>query len=231
MKILSLECSAVCASAAVSEDGVLLSECFSGVKLTHSQTLLPMAENALKTAQIALSEIDGFAIAAGPGSFTGLRIGISALKGMAWAGDRSCAAVSTLYAMAHGVISFEGVIVCCMDARCNQVYNALFKSDGGKLTRLCDDRAIIADELAAELAEMHGEQFIFTGDGAKIGYDACNCENKILAPFNLRQQRASGVAAAALEIFEKGETVKSAELMPIYLRLPQAERELKGMIK
>ena len=228
MKILALECSATCASAAVAENGVLLSECFSGVKLTHSQTLLPMAETALKTAGLTLDEVDGFAIAAGPGSFTGLRIGISALKGMAWAGDKPCAEISTLYAMAHGVLPFRGIIVCCMDARCGQVYNALFRSDGERLTRLCDDRALMADELAAELAKMKDERFVFTGDGAKIGFDACDLESEILAPQYLINQRASLVAAAACEKFEKGETVTAAELMPIYLRLPQAERELKG---
>lgn len=235
MKILSLECSASPASAAVSEDGKILSSAYSNVKLTHSETLLPMAGHALDSAKLDMSQIDGFAVSVGPGSFTGIRIGVSALKGMAWAVKKPCAAVSTLAGMAAGLALFQGVIVCAMDARCAQVYNALFYADGtGSLTRLCDDRALFAADLAAELKNLAAEQypgrrFLFAGDGAAIAYEAAaELDGRVLAPEHLRYQNACGVAAAAAEQFRRGEGISAAELMPAYLRLPQAERELKA---
>ena len=151
MKLLSLECSAGPASVAVSEDGQILAEFYANVKLTHSETLLPMVQNALSAARLEMGEIDGFAVACGPGSFTGVRIGVAALKGMAWAAGKPCAAVSSLEGMALLLSGCRGVIVAAMDARCKQVYNALFYADGEVVRRLCPDRALMLEELSAEL--------------------------------------------------------------------------------
>lgn len=233
MKLLSLECSAGPASAAISEDGRILAECYANVKLTHSETLLPMVQNALSAARLRIEEMDGFAVACGPGSFTGVRIGVAALKGMAWAAGKPCAAVSSLEGMAALQSGCRGVIVAAMDARCRQVYNALFCADGEGVRRLCPDRALMLDQLSEELSALaagrcRGMDFFFCGDGAGLAFDAAAVERKHLAPPHLRYQRASGVALAAERMFSAGEVVEAAALMPFYLRLPQAERELRA---
>lgn len=233
MKLLSLECSAGPASVAVSEDGQILAEFYANVKLTHSETLLPMVQNALSAARLEMGEIDGFAVACGPGSFTGVRIGVAALKGMAWAAGKPCAAVSSLEGMALLLSGCRGVIVAAMDARCKQVYNALFYADGEGVRRLCPDRALMLEELSAELDTLAAEtyadtDFFFCGDGAALAFDATGVARKHFAPPHLRYQRASGVALAAERLFASGEVVPAERLMPFYLRLPQAERELRA---
>ena len=148
MKILALESSAVACSVAVCEDEKLIAQSFQHSGLTHSRTLLPMCGDLLKNCGLTLSEMDVIAVAAGPGSFTGLRIGVAAAKGLAWPEDKPCAGVSTLEAMAWSLAHVEGDICPVMDARRNQVYNARFQAGGGSLTRLCPDRAISIEELA-----------------------------------------------------------------------------------
>jgi len=151
MKILSIECSAVPCSAAIIENEKVIASSFVNVKLTHSQTLMPMVEEMLKSAKVSLSEIDGFAVSYGPGSFTGIRIGISAIKGLALPLNKPCVGVSTLDTIAENY-RFQNTVICaCMDARCNQVYNALYMAKNGIITKLCDDRALMCDELANEL--------------------------------------------------------------------------------
>ena len=130
MKILAVDSSAIPASAAVWEDGRLLGEFYSNTRQTHSQTLLPMVENLLKCTQTALNEIDLFAVSAGPGSFTGVRIGVACVKGLAMPEDKPCAGVSTLEAIAWNLAHLRGTICAVMDARCQQVYNAVFEADG-----------------------------------------------------------------------------------------------------
>ncbi len=232
MKILALECSATPASCAVMEDGKIISEAFVNVKLTHSQTLLPMVEQTLKSAKLTVKDIYGFAIAAGPGSFTGVRIGISAVKGLAAAEKKSCAPVSTLLAMAHRLSHLNTVVCAVMDARCNQVYNALFKCENGMVTRLCEDRALMAAQLAEEVATLYNKYSLpvtIIGDGADMFSQYVSAISFVaLAEETLRYQHAVGVALAARETFEKNNTVTPAELLPFYLRLPQAERELKA---
>lgn len=227
MKILSFECSATPASVALVEDGKVIASFYINVKLTHSQTLLPMLTAMLKSANTTLEQIDGIAVASGPGSFTGIRIGISAVKGIAAPNDTPCAQVSTLRAMAEA-FKGENCIVCAtMDARCNQVYNALFKVDGDTITRLCDDRAIMCDELAQEINSLV-DKVIVCGDGANLFYPfVCEKGNFILANEIQKFQSASGVALASLDDFRNGNTVSADKLLPKYLRLPQAERELK----
>lgn len=230
MKILSVECSAGPASVAIVEDGKIIGSSFVNIKNTHSQTLMPMISDLLKNSGTALSSIDCIAVAAGPGSFTGIRIGISAVKGLAAPAKIPCAAVSTLRSMAELFRGSNAIICGVMDARCNQVYNALFKVENGIITRLCDDRALMCSELAEELSHLErGElPLIITGDGADLFYPFVeHLENTLKADITVRFQNAEGVALAAEEIIETEKTLSPDELLPTYLRLPQAERELK----
>lgn len=220
MRILAVESSAQAASAALTDDGKLICELYSNLNMTHSQTLLPMCERIFETCGITAQDVDLFAVAAGPGSFTGIRIGIAAVKGMAFAAEKPCAAVSTLEALAHNVKIFNGVICAAMDARCKQVYNALFESDGENLTRLTEDRAISIDDLLSELKNMK-KSVILVGDGANLCYNVKRCGNLILAPENLKFQHASSVALAA----ENAAAISASDLDAFYIRLPQAERE------
>ena len=227
MKILALDCSAVSASCAVTEEERVIASSYVNVKLTHSETLLPMLENTLSAAKLTLNDIDAFAINNGPGSFTGIRIGISAVKGMAQPRNLPCAAVSTLYSIACLHRNFGGVLCAVMDARCNQVYGALFKIENGNIERLCDDKAVLTDEVISELDEIN-DNIIIAGDGASLfsGY-ADRKDNVRIADEPLRYQNAVGVAFAAKEMLNRGEGISAEELCPFYLRLPQAERELK----
>lgn len=220
MLILALESSAKAASAALSEDGQLLAQYSQSSALTHSRTLLPMVDAMLKNNDKTVADVDLVAVAHGPGSFTGIRIGVSAAKGLAWAGDKKCVGVSTLEAMSWHGLSAGGLICPVMDARRQQVYNALFEIRDGEPVRLCEDRAVSLDELAKELA---GKNAFLVGDGALLtqGFliergTACR-----IAPQNLLYQSAWGVAMAA-----RGKKAGSADdLLPVYLRLSQAERE------
>lgn len=226
MKILALESSAVSASVALCEDERLIAQSFQNTGLTHSQTLLPMVEALLSSCGVSLNEIDLLGVAAGPGSFTGLRIGVSLAKGLAWAREIPCAACSTLEAMAWNALALEGDICTAMDARRGQVYNARFHSDGERIHRLTPDRAISLEELALEVQAENRMQWL-VGDGASLCYEhmqTCGIPVR-LAPTNLRLQSAWGVARMAMELSRKGETVSGNVLAPTYLRLSQAERE------
>lgn len=226
MKILALESSAAAASVAVCEDEELIAQSLQRTGLTHSATLLPMLEDLLKNAGLALADMDLLAVAAGPGSFTGLRIGVSAAKGLGWALDKPCAKVSTLEAMAWNAAAVPGLLCPAMDARRSQVYNALFTSDGERLTRLTPDRAIGLEELAAELEKQEQVPLVF-GDGGELCRDYLTGRGlrARLAPENLRHQHPWGVARAALDLARSGQLVSAGELVPDYHRLSQAERE------
>lgn len=226
MKILALETSAVAASVAVCDDEELIAQNFQRTGLTHSATLMPMLESLLKNAGLTLKEMDLIAVAAGPGSFTGLRIGVSAAKGLAWPEEKPCANVSTLEAMAWQLCGMEGIVCAAMDARRQQVYNALFELKGGKPVRLTPDRAISLEELQAELVNAEKTQ-IMVGDGAVLCYNAfqkCGYPVK-MAPPHLQYQSAWGVARCALEQARRSELTDAAGLIPNYHRLSQAERE------
>ena len=192
-------------------------------KLTHSVTLMPVVSDLLRNSGIATEDIDLFAVANGPGSFTGLRIGISAVKGMAFAASKPCAAVSTLEAMAYNVAICDGVVCASIDARCNQVYTATFLNDNGTVTRLTDEECLKADELAARLSEYDGD-IILVGDGAQLVKKAADEQgiDTRLAPDPLRYQTGYGVCLAAMN----AEQISPEQLMPMYLKLPQAQREL-----
>ena len=226
MKVLALETSAKSVSVAVTEDGKVLASSYQNIGLTHSVTLMPLLDGMLKNAGLSLADMELLAVAAGPGSFTGLRIGVSALKGLAWAEDKPCCGVSTLEAMAQNARTFDGTVVCAMDARRSQVYNALFRWEGGVLLRLCPDRAIGLEELTEELLPDPSPKLV-VGDGAQLCCDYLTAHGIPcrLAPENMRYQSAVGVALAAEDMAHRGETVSSRELVPTYLRLSQAERE------
>lgn len=226
MKILALESSATAASVCLSEDESLIAQSFQVSGLTHSRTLLPMCGDLLKNCGLTLEAVDVIAVAAGPGSFTGLRIGVAAAKGLAWPEGKPCAGVSTLEAMAWPLAFCDGDICCCMDARRSQVYNALFEAKSGALVRRCGDRAVGIEELADELLMRKKEQ-ILVGDGAKLCYNELTKRGAAvrLAPPHLLMQSAWGVARGAVELSRQGGLVTAAELSPVYHRLSQAERE------
>ncbi len=205
MKILALESSAVACSVCLWEDGRLLAQSFQNSGLTHSRTLMSLCGDLLKNGGYTLDEVDVVAVAAGPGSFTGLRIGVAAAKGLAWAGDKLCAV---------------------MDARRQQVYNALFEVRGGALLRRCPDRAVSVEQLAAEL-EVRKKPQILVGDGTKLCYNELTKRGLPMepAPPHLVFQSAWGVALAAAELAGRGGLVTAAGLEPVYHRLSQAERE------
>lgn len=226
MKILALETSAKSVSAAVVENGAVLASAYQNTGLTHSRTLMPLVDGMLKAAELPLENVDLIAVAQGPGSFTGLRIGVAAAKGLAWAKDLPCCGVSTLVAMAQNLRHLNGEIVCAMDARRNQVYNAVFEAKDGRLTRLSEDRAIGLAQLAEEVKNRSSMKII-VGDGAHLCYNyfleaGIPCR---MAPAQLRMQNAVGVALAAEELAAEGKTVSAHQLVPVYLRLSQAERE------
>jgi len=227
MKILAIESSASAASVAVTEDEFLVAQSFQNTGLTHSRTLMPMAEALLKNSGLTLGDIGVIAVAAGPGSFTGLRIGVATAKGLAWTENKPCAACSTLESMAWQLAHLRGELCPCMDARRQQVYNARFQAADGELKRLAPDRAISLEELALEVKNSGSEQ-ILIGDGALLCYNHF-CKMGIparMAPPHLRLQTAWGVARAALEQIHGGTLLSGAELAPSYHRLSQAEREM-----
>lgn len=225
MKILAVDSSAKTASAALVENEKLISECFVNAGLTHSRTLMPMIDNVLSVANVNIKEVDAFCVNSGPGSFTGIRIGVATIKGLAAAEDKPCAGISSLEATAYNFCDEDCLICVSMDARCNQVYTALFRAKNGKIQRLCEDKAVAVDELRSELSA-YDEKIIFAGDGAQICFDAfaSKLKNAVLAGENRRFQRAYATALAAIN---NNAFSSSTQLVPLYLRLPQAERELK----
>ena len=231
MLICGIESSAKAVSAAVMRDGAVIGEYFVNTKQTHSETLMPMLEHLMGITGTTAEDVELFAVAAGPGSFTGVRIGVSCVKGMAFPYDTDCCAVSTLEAIACMCSGLEGKTICAvMDARRSQVYNANFIIQEGIPIRLTADRTIAIEELYAELKD-RGASAVLCGDGAELCYESFKEFGAVLADTKIRQQRASAVAETAARMAEAGRTVKAAELVPLYLRPSQAERELSARQK
>ena len=226
MLILAFETSAKAASVALLENGKLLGEAYQNTGMTHSQTLMVMAEDLLKTAGKAATDVDAVAVAEGPGSFTGVRIGVAAAKGFAWGRDIPCVGISTLEAMAVSLGAYDGYVCPVMDARRSQVYNALFAVKAGKLERIAEDRAISLADLGNELKNLEKSVFL-VGDGSNLCYNTLleGVPHLVLPAEHHMHQRAVGVAILAQQKLDAGETCHGGALTPNYLRLSQAERE------
>lgn len=224
MLILGIESSAKAASAALWQDGEMLALSVQRNALTHSRTLLPMAESMLENAGLSIADVDCVAVAQGPGSFTGVRIGVATVKGLCWAAEKPAIGVSTLEAMAQLALGAgENDVICtAMDARRDQVYGALFVRENGGLRQLCPDRALAAAELAEEIRQT-GRRAYVLGDGWAVMEKALAAAQLpyTVAAEPLRYQNAWGVCCAAAG----KEPTSAADLLPVYLRLSQAERE------
>ena len=225
MKILAFESSAKAASAAILSDGALLGEYTQNSGQTHSRTLLMMAQELIAGCDLTPGDIDACAVAAGPGSFTGVRIGAAAAKGFCWGRELPLYGVSTLEAMALGAAYADGSYCACMDARRGQVYTALFEYRAGTLRRRTADAAVSLAELEPALKSAEKPVFL-VGDGALLCYNTLGAENPglVLLPEQLRQQRAAGVALAAWRLYTAGQTGSALSLQPNYLRMSQEER-------
>ena len=219
MLLLSVDSSAKTASAALTQDGKVLSYKLINKGLTHSETLLPLVEEIMQGR--GYNELSAIAITAGPGSFTGVRIGVATVKGIAFAHNIKCIPVSTLEAIACNFTDENAVICAVMDARRMQFYNAVFKTENGRVIRLCEDRAIALADLDAELSA-YG-RVIVAGDGAELFMQNTALKNCVMAQGDSQYQNGVGISRAA----ENKKAIPAAELMPVYLRQSQAERELK----
>lgn len=227
MKLLTLEASSVSASVCVTEDETLLAQSFQNCGLTHSTTLLPMTEHVLQASQLSLDDIDAVAVTVGPGSFTGIRIGVATAKGIADGHNLPCIPVSSLCGNAWNVTLTDRLVCPVMDARRRQLYNALFEIRDGIPVRLTEDRLILLEDLKNQLIS-HKKSVLLVGDGAQMCYNTFITSEELdvaLAPSGARYPAAYGAAMEAVRLYREGKTVSSAQLMPLYLRQPQAVRE------
>ena len=226
MRILAFETSAKAVSAALVEDGNLIGEYYQNSGQTHSRTLMQLAEDLLRNCDLTPADVDAVACAAGPGSFTGVRIGAAAAKGFAWGREVPCFGVSTLEAMVRAAAWADGIYCAAMDARRSQVYTALFSVEAGTMTRVTEDAALSLEELGTRLRAQNGPKFL-VGDGAALCYNTLGNDipDLRLLPEHLRQQRAAGAALLAWDRLCAGEHPSCRDLTPNYLRLSQAERE------
>lgn len=224
MKILALDSTAVVGTVALCEDTRMVAHYTLNTGNTHSQTLLPMIESALKSAEWEINDLDLLAVSQGPGSFTGVRIGIATVKGLAFGKNIPCAGVSTLEALAYNLRYFNGILCPVMNARRAQVYNALFACRDGVMTRLCPDRAISIAELDEELAAMD-QPIYLVGDGYDITLEGFIQTSVTPVPEELRYQSGYSVALCGLAAYKRGEATDDVSLAPVYLRPSQAERE------
>ena len=228
MRVLGMDSSGLVASVAILTDGVMTAEYTVNHKKTHSQTLLPMLDEIVRMCEIDLAEIDVIALAAGPGSFTGLRIGSATAKGLAQALGKPIVSVPTTAGLACNLYGTDALICPIMDARRSQVYNGLYKYENDKLVTLCEQRALGVEELAEELNQRQDDKVIFLGDGVEVYRTRLEAKLTIphqWAPAHLSKQRAGAVAWLGGILYEEGKAVPAAEHEPIYLRLAQAERE------
>ncbi len=223
MKILGIDSSSISGCAGVQIDGKIVADGFVNNGLTHSQTLLPLINEVLNKANLKAKDIDLIGITKGPGSFTGLRIGMATAKGLAAVYDTKCVAISTLEAIAQTADVYNGIICAVMDARCKQVYNALFKCENGNLTRICEDRAISIEQLENELSNFN-DKVILCGDGTEVCKKTFVKVKPLIADEEYRLPKANAICALSEKYMN--DAVASEKLTPVYLRLPQASREL-----
>ena len=233
MKILGLDSSGIVASVAIVEDDVLIAEYTVNYKKTHSQTLLPMLDEIAKMTELDLNSIDAIAVAAGPGSFTGLRIGSATAKGLGLALDKPLVGIPTVEALAYNLYDVNGLICPIMDARRKQVYTGIYRYEDHRLMTVKDQMAVGIEELLSMLNEM-GEAVTFLGDGVPVFKDII--ADKLTVPFSfapahLSRQRAGAVGALGVLYYKEGRTETAAEHKPDYLRVSQAERERAQKLK
>ena len=219
MKILALDSTANTSTVALLEDEHLIAQYTVNTKNTHSETLLPMVKSLLEASDTAVDEIDAFAVANGPGSFTGVRIGVATIKGLSFGRNKKCVAVSTTEALSVNLDGFDGIICSIMNARRGQVYTCIFKNGRA----LMEERCMMLDELIPML-EKYNEKIYFTGDGYELILDK-EIKNKCSTPEHLRYSTAYGVGKIAYKKIINGEYTSDTELCVNYLRKPQAERE------
>ena len=235
MKVLGLDSSGLVAGVALIQDDVLIAEYTTDYKKTHSQTLLPMLDELRRMVDLDLKSIDLIAVAAGPGSFTGLRIGSATAKGLGLALDIPLAAVPTVDALAYNLYGCEQLICPMMDARRGQVYTGIYHFAGGtEFEELVAQEAGPVEDIIKkcnELGQKLGKPVIFLGDGVPVYKDIieelCNVEHSY-APAHLSRQRAGAVAIRAMKLYEEGKAEPASDHAPIYLRKSQAERELEA---
>lgn len=227
MKLLTIEASSVSASVCITEDMTLLAQSFQNCGLTHSTTLLPMTDHVLRTSQLKLHDLDAIAVTVGPGSFTGIRIGVATAKGIADGIGLPCIPVSSLIGNAWNVTLTDRLICPVMDARRSQLYNALFVIRNGIPVRLTEDRLILLDALREELISQE-KSVLLVGDGAQLCYNTFMQTaglDVMLTPSGLQYPAAYGTAMEAYRLYREGKIVSAADLAPVYLRQPQAVRE------
>lgn len=227
MKILALDSSGMTASVAVVDERKMLGEYTINHKKTHSQTLLPMLDEVVRMIELNLDEIDAIAIAAGPGSFTGLRIGSATAKGLAQGLNKPIIEVPTLEAMAYQFCTGDEIICPMMDARRNQVFTGIYKWDEGNFVVVEDQMVIDITEIVDKVNH-YNNKTVYLGDGSIVFENIISENSKVpfkIAPPHLLCQRASAVAVRAIQYFKEGKYVEASKHKPVYLRLSQAERE------
>lgn len=229
MKILGLDSSGLVASVAIVEDTELRGEYTINYKKTHSQTLLPMLDEVAKMIELDLETIDAIAVAGGPGSFTGLRIGSATAKGLGLALNKPLIHVPTVDALAYNLVGHRDMVCPLMDARRNQTYTGLYAFDGNQMQVICEQCAVGIEEI---IEKINGQNrpVVFLGDGVPVftSYIEENCKVPYtFAPAHMNKQRAGAVAVLGMEMFRQGISETAVEHKPDYLRLSQAERELQ----
>ena len=230
MRILAMDSSGLVASVALVEEENLLAEYTMNLKKTHSETLLPMIDAIVELTGIDLSEIDAIAVSAGPGSFTGLRIGSATAKGLGFALDKPLISVPTLEGMAYHFVESEKLICPMMDARRKQVYTGIYRFDHGRLTTVMEGCACSVEELIQKVNELD-QEIIFLGDGVAMAREMMEEGVRVehrYAPLHMNRQRASAVGARAFDLYRAGQIQTAAEHSPVYFRKSQAERELEA---
>ncbi|MEI6132025.1 MAG: tRNA (adenosine(37)-N6)-threonylcarbamoyltransferase complex dimerization subunit type 1 TsaB [Bacillota bacterium] len=228
MKILAVDTASSTASVAVLSDGLVIGEFSINNKNTHSVNLMPMISELMKRLGLAAEDIDYYAVSVGPGSFTGLRIGISVIKGIAYSVNKPVVAVSTLDALAHGSVERSNIICPMMDARNNQVFTAIYTSDGSRIERISEYLVIEVGELLQMLKEY--DSVVFKGDGASLHENTIKemkHEGALFAKTGNNLNRAVDVSLLAKEKILKNESIEAAQLKAFYLRKSQAEQQME----
>jgi tRNA threonylcarbamoyladenosine biosynthesis protein TsaB len=233
MKILAVDTSTNVASAAILEDDVIIGEYNCNKGKTHSQRLMPMVQHLLETTGLTAGDMDAFAASIGPGSFTGLRIGVTTVKAMAFAAEKPVISVHTLDALAYNIPMLDSLVCPMIDARNNQVFTAIYRFIEDKLERLTDYMGVHIGELAQQLKGMEGK-VVFLGDAAGMHQDYLSQElgeRACMAPANIALAKASSVAVLASKAYSRGELESCYDMVPFYLRKSQAERERENADK